>query len=118
MIALKKVVKKEKGEKEKMSKRMNKIERMKMVKAMEFIARQINDEDIFMGWLYSGVADGDIQYGDLDITMDDEENLCCYIEDEKDFADLMTTFLRLMAKTWKSGGLWCNGVLSQTKNAE
>ena len=99
-----------------MSKRMNKIERMKMVKAMEFIAGQINDEDIFMGWLYSGVADGDIQYGDLDITMDDEENLSCYIEDEKDFSDLMTTFLRLMAKTWKSGGLWCNGVLSQTKN--
>jgi hypothetical protein len=109
---------KEKGEKEKMSKRMNKIERMKMVKAMEFIARQINDEDIFMGWLYSGVADGDIQYGDLDITMDDEENLSCYIDDEKNFADLMTTFLRLMAKTWKSGGLWCNGVLSQTKSAE
>ena len=42
-----------------------KEERVKMVKAMEFICRQINDEDVFMGWLMNGVADGDIEYGDL-----------------------------------------------------
>ncbi|MBQ1779439.1 MAG: hypothetical protein IIZ93_14900 [Acidaminococcaceae bacterium] len=90
----------------------NTIERMKMVKAMEFITRQINDEDIFMGWLYNGVADGDIKYGDLDITAEDEENLYCYCDDDKDFADLMALFLRLMAKAHKDGGLFCNWVCS------
>lgn len=37
-----------------------------MVKAMEYIARQINDEEVLMPWLQLGVADGDIYYGDLD----------------------------------------------------
>ena len=43
------------------------IERMKMVKAMEFIARQVNNEEIFNAWLTDGVPDGDIEYGDLDV---------------------------------------------------
>jgi hypothetical protein len=68
LIALRKVVRKRERGKKKMSKRMNKIERMKMVKAMEFIAHQINDEEIFLDWwLPGGVADGDIEYGDLSV---------------------------------------------------
>lgn len=91
---------------------MNKIERIKMVKAMEFIARQINDEDIFMGWLYNGVADGDIEYADLNATNDDIEwEFDYYIKDEN-FKDLMNLFVRLMAKAAKSGGLYCDGVVS------
>ena len=39
-----------------------KQERTRMVKAMEYICRQINDEDVFNGWLMGGVADGDIEY--------------------------------------------------------
>ena len=35
-------------------------ERAELVLAMEKIARCINNEDIFMGWLMAGVADGDI----------------------------------------------------------
>lgn len=45
---------------------MNRIERIKMVKAMEFIARQVNDENVFERWLIGGVSDGDIEYGELD----------------------------------------------------
>lgn len=86
---------------------MNKIERMKMVKAMEFIARQVNDEDVFEIWLNNGVADGDIRYGSLDIEPDDEENLDCYIENEN-FVELMDTFLRLMKWANRSGGLYCD----------
>ena len=37
-------------------------ERIKMIKAMEYIARQINDEDVLGRWLVCGVADGDIDY--------------------------------------------------------
>ena len=35
-------------------------ERIKAVKAMEFLARQINNENIFESWLTMGPADGDI----------------------------------------------------------
>lgn len=91
---------------------MNTIERIKMVKAMEFIARQLNNEGHIMPWLSVGVADGDIEYGDLDVKPDDHDNLEYYIRDE-DFADLMDTFLYCMKKAAKSGGLYCDGIVSK-----
>lgn len=89
---------------------MNIPERTKMVKAMEFIARQINDEVVFEGWLMNGVADGDIEYGDL--TVGEDEDLSYYLDDDN-FAYLMTCFLRRMAAARKSGGLYCDKVLSK-----
>lgn len=86
------------------------IERIRMVKAMEYIARQINDEDVFDGWLRNGVADGDIDYGDLSA---EEDGVECYTEDDADFADLMDTFLWCMKRAAKSGGLYCDGVISK-----
>ena len=91
---------------------MNVIERIKMVKAMEFIARQINDEEVFEGWLISGVADGDIEYSDLTVKAGDKDEFGTYIDDE-DFADLMQTFLRVMREAYKSGGMYCDGVVSK-----
>lgn len=91
---------------------MNTVERIKMVKAMEFIARQVNDEDIFGAWLTLGVADEDIKYGDLEVRDDDAEDLEYYIEDDE-FGDLMDTFLFVMKKAWKSGGLYCDKVVSR-----
>lgn len=90
---------------------MNKIERMKMVKAMEFIARQVNDEDVFEIWLTDGVADGDIRYGSLDIDSNDEESLECYIENDN-FVELMDTFLCLMKWANRSGGLYCDNAVA------
>lgn len=90
---------------------MNTIERIKMVKAMEFIARQINDELVFDHWLTGGVADGDIEYGDLTVRNDDAELLDYYLEDEN-FKDLMQLFLRLMASAKKNGGLYADGVVA------
>jgi len=90
---------------------MNKTERIKMVKAMEFICRQTNSEDVFEGWLYSGVADGDIEYGDL--SDEDNGDLEIYYEDDVCFADLMACFLRRMASAKKDGGLYCDGVVSK-----
>lgn len=89
---------------------MNVQDRVKMVKAMEYIARQINDEDVFWGWLMEGVADGDIYYGDL--TPDDDGTLEYYIKDDN-FADLMDTFLWCMRRAYKSGGLYCDGIVSK-----
>ena len=87
---------------------MKNIDRVKMVKAMEFICRQINNEDIAMRWLYAGVADGDIEYGDLEYDPDFDE----YYIEKGEFADLMKLFLRLMKQTYNDGGLFCGGVTS------
>lgn len=91
---------------------MNKTERIKMVKAMEYIARQINDEEVFEGWLLNGVADGDIQYGDLSTGTSEDDDLYYYVEDDDTFADLMACFLRRMTAARKSGGLYCDKVVS------
>lgn len=91
---------------------MNNNERIKLVKAMEFVARQVNDEEVFEGWLINGVADGDIEYGSLEVIEDDKEILDCYIGDE-DFAELMALFLRVMNRASKSGGLYCDSIVSK-----
>ena len=90
------------------------LERLQLVKCMEFIVRNLNDESIFDGWLYSGVADGDIPYGHVAIEPGDEENLDYYIEDDN-FADLISLFLRLMTRARKSGGLYCGGIAAGEK---
>lgn len=88
---------------------MKKIEeRVKMVKAMEFIVRQVNDETIFDSWLMNGVADGDIEYGNLDDIPGEAEY---YAEDNETFAELMALFLRIMKRANKDG-LYCGGVVS------
>ena len=91
---------------------MNTIARIKMLKAMEFIARNINDETILNRWLALGIADGDIEYGDLSVGLDNADRLKDYMEDEA-FADMMHNFLWCMAREWKSGGLYCDGLVSK-----
>ena len=88
----------------------NKVDRGKMVACMEYIARQINDQDVLMGWLMNGVADGDIEYGDLDY-----ENVDEYYIGDGTFQDLMSCFLRRMVGAYESGGLYCGGVVSESK---
>ena len=88
--------------------KMIREERIKMVRAMEYIARHLNDEEILESWLAAGVADGDIAYGDLSTYSEFDD---WYIEDQH-FSDLMETFLRCMKAAKKSGGLYCGGVVS------
>lgn len=85
---------------------MKKRMRTEVVRAMETLARAVNDEMIFEEWLMCGVADGDIEP-----TTEDEE-LEYYIEDET-FAELMGTFLNVMKNAYKSGGLYVDGVVSK-----
>lgn len=89
----------------------NMIERMTMVKAMEFIARNLNDEDLLDMWLMDGVADGDVQYGDVSVRAGDDEVLEFYTKNEN-FPRLMQSFLLIMKDAVKSGGLYCDGVQS------
>ena len=86
--------------------------RIKMVKAMEFIARQLNDEYIYESWAVFGVGEDEIEYADL--SCDEEagsEDFKYYIKD-KEFSDLMELFVHLMARAKKSGGLYCDGICS------
>lgn len=85
---------------------MNIKRRAEAVRAMETLARCINDEDIFESWLMVGVADGDIDENTTD------EELEWYCED-KPFAELMGLFLRLMRRAEKSGGLYCDNIVSK-----
>ena len=99
---------------------MNGIERMKLVKAMEMIARCVNNEEFFDSWLAYGIPDGDIQYGDLNVTEDDIDPYYCgkdgwFSKEEADehFSELMATFLELMSDAKTDGGLYCDGVVSK-----
>lgn len=85
---------------------MNVKERIEVIRAMETIARTVNDEEEFGLWLALGVADGDI----TENTKDEELE---YYTDDNTFADLMGTFTRLMRRAHKNGGLYCDGVLSK-----
>lgn len=88
----------------------NKNARRKAVLAMEYLASQINDEDVLDGWLMGGVADGDIPYGSTDI--DDVDDY--YIE-KKNFSELVGCFLRCMKRAWNSGSLYCGAVAGEEK---
>lgn len=87
------------------------IERQKAIVCMEFLARQINDEDVFDGWLVNGIADGDIEYGNLDCTNDVVKDYT----DDRTFKDIMDCFLRRMVGAYRSGGLYCGGIVSDSK---
>ena len=86
---------------------MDKKTRCDAVRAMELLARAVNNENFFEEWLISGVADGDI---DADTKDEDLEN---YVEDDAAFADLMETFLHVMKDAYKDGGLYIDGVVSK-----
>lgn len=86
-----------------------KKERAELVLAMETICRHINNEDILMGWLMNGVADGDI----TSETTWDDENIEYYYEDDETFAELMGCFMKRMTRAAKDGGLYCDRVVSK-----
>ena len=75
---------------------------------MEFIARCINDEDIFESWLMCGVPDGDIPLGCMDTSYVDD-----YFLTDNNLSELMGLFLRCMKRAEKSGGLYIDKVVSK-----
>lgn len=88
---------------------MNKELRIKMIKAMEYIVRNTNDERCLNPWLLIGIPDGDIEYGDLATDNYDDE----YFLGNKNFSELMNQFLKIMKLASYSGGLCCDGVVSK-----
>ena len=89
------------------SKSIRRTERIKLVRAMEYIARQVNDDEVFDLWVSLGIADG-VLFDDSEAWIDE------YITDER-LSDLMRVFLRVMITASLKGGLWCDGVSSKEK---
>lgn len=81
------------------------LARIEMVKAMETIARAINDEEVFEYWLVNGLPDGT-----------EPEDYEDYTDDEN-FADLMFEFAELMKRACSDednrGTFYVNGVVSE-----
>ena len=75
----------------------NTARRVELVKALDTVARCINDEDILVGgWFAGGVPDGLVREGDASIEG--------FTSDE-DLKDFMDCFMRCMVRASKSGGL-------------
>lgn len=83
--------------------------RAKVVRSLDDIAHLVNDERVFEYWLLYGVADGDID----DTTTDEELEYYC---EDSTFAELLEDFLTLMTKAKRSGGLYCDGITSESNN--
>lgn len=83
---------------------LNKKDRAKAILAMEFIARNVNNEDYLESWLMCGVADGDIEYGESDIKAVDE-----YYTDMDNFKDIVQCFRRVTARAIADGGFYVGG---------
>ena len=80
---------------------------------MDYIARHLNDESIFYDlWATYGVPDSELDDLVLSVSDDDLANLEYYAEDDN-FSDLMRLFLIVMAKARKSGGLYCDDIVSK-----
>lgn len=90
---------------------MNKKARIEMVRAMETIVRNLNDESQIEYWLIYGVADGDINEQTTDKDLD------FYTEDSI-FADLMYRFLRTIGIKPKeaNGMLYCDRISSKEED--
>jgi hypothetical protein len=85
---------------------MNLHERANVVRAMDTLARAINNENILPRWLLVGVADGDVDGNETD------EDLDFYCEDDT-FAEIMGLFLQIMSAANKDGGLYVDGIVSE-----
>lgn len=76
-----------------MKREPNLKERKQLILAMETVVRSINAEDVIEGWLMCGVADGDLNENS---TWEDVDDI--YVEDDENFADIMSCFVRTMRR--------------------
>jgi len=83
---------------------MNKVKEIATaLRAMDFLARCVNNESYFMSWLMAGIADGDCE------SMNDEELVEYY---EGSLKDIIGVFLRTMKRAGKDGGLYIGDVVA------
>lgn len=89
--------------------KINLKERVSVIRAMDTIVRSLNDGRDVLWWFEYGVPDGEIN----EETTDDE--LLWLVDDDKLFADIMSTFVKIMKRQPINGAMWVDNVLSQNK---
>lgn len=82
-------------------------ERVSVIRAMDTIVRSLNDERDILWWLDSGVPDGEIN------TETTDEELYWLVDDDESFADIMSTFIKIMKRQPINGAMWVDNVLSK-----
>ena len=86
---------------------INLKERVSVIRAMDTIVRSLNDEEYVAWWLEDGVPDGEIDEGTTD------EELYWLVDDDESFADIMSTFIKIMKRQSVNGAMWVDNVLSK-----
>ena len=86
---------------------INLKERVSVIKAMDTIVRSLNDEEYVAWWLEDGVPDGEIDEETTD------EELYWLVDDDESFADIMSTFIKIMRRQPVNGAMWVDNVLSK-----
>lgn len=81
----------------------NKKERIQAIRAMDFLARSINNENILEAWLANGIPDGEI----TDDTKDEELE---WLIDDESLDEITEKFCACMARAKFNGGLFIDGV--------
>ena len=89
---------------------INLKERVSVIRAMDIIVRSLNDERDILWWLDSGVPDGEINAETTD------EELYWLVDDDESFADIMSTFVKIMRRQPVNGAMWVDNVLSKEEN--
>ena len=88
-------------------------ERKKMILAMDFIARHMNDDTEFDRWFMYGVPDGEIKE-DFNLNQIYDED---YMLTDEGLRDIMSCFLKCMYSSYKyDGGLQCDNLVCDTKS--
>ena len=82
-------------------------ERIAVIKAMDTIIHSLNDEGDILWWLEYGVPDGEINEDTS------EEDLQWLVEEDDVFADIMSTFIKIMRGQPVNGAMWVDNVLSK-----
>ena len=86
---------------------INLKERVSVIRAMDTIVRSLNDERDILWWLDSGVPVGEINEETTD------EELYWLVDDDESFADIMSTFVKIMRRQPVNGAMWVDNVLSK-----
>jgi hypothetical protein len=87
--------------------KINLKERVSVIRAMDTIVHSLNDENDILWWLGSGVPDGEIN------TKTTDEELYWLVDDDESFADIMSTFIKIMRKQPINGAMWVDNILSK-----
>ena len=87
--------------------KINLKERVSVIRAMDTIIRSLNDERDILWWLDSSVPDGEINEKTTD------EELYWLVDDDESFADIMSTFVKIMRRQPINGAMWVDNVLSK-----